>query len=131
MLAGCGSSNNPPFSLSCTTHTLRDGAIRAQVTITNSTSNSSNAIIYGPVFTLLRHFYPSTLALTQVQVEGAHGQTPYIAFLVPHVSPTVASHVILRFAPPPHPQSVLVTNNHAVQASDANALTNPNCTIKK
>ena len=131
LLAGCGSGSSPPFSASCVTHRLPGGAIRANVKVTNGTSNAVTAYLYGPVFTFLRHFYPPTLLPSQVQVVGAHSTTSYIAFAVPNVSPKQPAQVILRFVPPPHAEDIAVTNTRMVQDSDGTALQNKDCVIKR
>lgn len=117
--------------MSCVTHPLPSGAIRANVKVTNSTSKAATAYLYGPIMTFLRHFYPPTMKVTSIQVEGAHGQTSYIGFALPPVSPDHPTNVILRFVPPPHAESIAVANVRAVQDSDGSALQNKDCVIKR
>lgn len=129
MLAGCGSSSTPVFSVSCTTHRGPSGRIRADVTVTNSTSTTANAILFGPVFLYLTHFSPFILRPTRVTLERSHGQTSYFAFIVPGVEPNKPSHLVLRFLPPPLAKSIAVTKVRVIHASDPNVLHNPNCLI--
>jgi hypothetical protein len=104
--------------------------VRANVTVKNQTSSAGNAIIFSPVLFYLQRFSPVVLQPTHVVVEGQHGQTSYIAFLVPNVRPNKPTHVLLTFLPPPHPRSLAVTATRVIQASDANPLDNPDCVIR-
>jgi hypothetical protein len=111
-------------------HHLATGRIRANVTVTNQTSTAGNAIIFSPVLVRLRRFYPVVLLPTHVVVDGQHGQTSYIAFLVPHVRPKTPAHVFLTFLPPRRPQSLAVTATRVIQAGDSSPLDNPDCVIR-
>jgi hypothetical protein len=129
LVAGCGSST-PAFSVSCTIRQLSAGRVRAAVTITNNTSTTGRALLFGPVLGNLRQFTPVILTPTRVLVEGSHGQTSYIAFTVPHVRPNHPSHLVLQMVPPTSPESLAVTNLRTLQAGDSDPLNNPDCVIK-
>jgi hypothetical protein len=130
LFAGCGSGSSPPFAVSCTVRHLATGRVRANVTITNQTSAAGNAIIFSPVLINLRRFYPVVLLPTRVVVDQQHGQTSYIAFVVPHVRPKAPSHVLLTFQPPRRAQSLAVTATRVIQAGDSSPLDNPDCVIR-
>lgn len=130
-LSGCGSGDSPPFSLSCTVQPLPTGQLRAAVTVTNNTSSAANAMIYGPVMTQVRHFYPFTLQASQVVVEQTHGQNTFDGFVVPRVLPNTPSHLLLRFDRPLHPGSIAVATTRTVDGTNGNPLDNPDCVIGK
>lgn len=131
MLAGCGSSASPPFAVSCTVRHLPGALIRATATITNSTTTTGNAIIYGPVLFYLHQFSPVVLQPARVTVRDKSGRsTAYLAFAVPHVRPGKPTHLVLTFLHPPRPGSIAVTATRAVRNSGSNAVDNPACVIK-
>jgi hypothetical protein len=130
LLSGCGSGSSPPFALSCTTHHLRGGKIRASVTIKNTTSATARAFIFSPALYYLQSFRPAVLDPTRVVIDGQQGQTSYIAFIVPRVRPNRPSHLLLTFSPPPPPRWLAVTNARVVQASDSSPPDNPDCVIQ-
>lgn len=130
-LAGCGSSAPaPPFSVSCTTHRLPGGTIRAAVTVTNSTSATAGAIIYGPALYFLQQIHP-LLNPQQVVIKlPNHAQSiAYFGYTVPRVSPNKPMHVTLVFRNPPNPKSVAISTAATVQAQDLTVAENPDCTI--
>lgn len=129
ILAGCGSSGTPTFSVSCITHRGPSGRIRADVTVTNSTSSTADAILFGPVFFYLTQVTPVVLRPTRVTLERSQGKTSYFAFTLPGVRPNKPSRLVLRFLPPPAAQPIAVTNVRVIQSSDSNVLQNPNCLI--
>lgn len=131
LLAGCGSSAPPPFSLSCSTRRLPSGFIRAVVQVRNSTGHTAPAYVYGPHFDNVRHIFPvSLLTPTHVVVTVSNQQRTYFGFLVggvPHQKPAV---LILRFIPPANPVSILVADRAAVHASSWDVLKNPQCVLR-
>lgn len=132
VLAGCGSGSSPPFSLSCKLHRLPGGFVRANVTVTNSTGAVRNAVIYGPPFDRIRHIYPpQILRPTAVAVHLPQQVATYAGLLVLHVKPNSPAHLILRFLPPPRPQSIAVADTRTVQADDLHVLDNPDCVVKR
>lgn len=132
-LNGCDSgSSPPPFTLSCFTHRLPGGFIRANVTVTNSTGSTGTAIVYGPPFDGLRHIYPvSLLHPAYVTVIVSHSRQIYTGFAAYPVGAKHPTHLIFRFIPPPHAESLLVTTSRTVHASGWDVLKNANCVIRR
>jgi hypothetical protein len=116
--------------VACSIHKLPSGFIRASVTVRNTTALPRNAIVYGPVFVLIRHVYP-LLRPSQVTVTVSHTHTAYIGFIVPRVDPKKPVHLLLRFAPPARPQPILVTDQSTIKSSSWSFLENPLCHIRK
>ena len=129
-LAGCGSDSSPPFSLSCTTHRLHGGAIRAAVTVTNATSATANVIIYSPAFVFLQQIHP-VLNPEQVTIQRPNHAQPvaYFGYAVPRVSPSNPAHLTLVFRPPRGSTSVAVTTTPTIQAQDLTVADNPDRAI--
>ena len=128
-LTGCGSSASSPFTVSCVTHRLPGGAIRAHVIVTNRQSLAARAIIYGPAFLHIQHVHPVLApALVAASVHG--NRATYIGFAVPHVDSKAPTHLILRFAPFAHPHAILVADRTSIHASSWSFLDNPSCLIR-
>ena len=126
-LAGCGSSDSAaPYTVSCRTHRLPTGRIRAAVTVNNSMAVAGSPILYGPALQWVRHAYP---LLLPVPVRA--GAVSYIGLRVPRIHPGKALHLLLRFAPPPSPQALAVTDSSVIAASNTNPLSTAGCTITR
>jgi hypothetical protein len=130
VLAACGGDSSPPFTLTCTSHRLHSGFVRATVTVSNTTDKPATAFVYGPILDRLRHIYPPLLP-TYVAVAVSNSSRTYTAFVVPRVGPHKSAHLILRFEPPLPAGSILVTTKQTVQASDWTVLHNSDCHIRK
>ena len=132
VLAGCGSSTSPPFTLACTTHKLPTGFIRANVTVTNTTDKAGKVFVYGPALASVSHVYPAfPLSPTTVVVRVSHTQQTYIGFVIPRIAPKKAAYLILRLTPTRRAQSILVGSSRVIRAPDWSILNNPDCRIRK
>lgn len=129
VLAGCGSGASPPFTVACKTHHLRPGVLRVAVTVTNTTSKTGNATVYGPIFAHIQRVYPSTMIPQYVTVQHAHGSASYSGFLVSHIRPTHPRHVFFRFSAPHRPEHIVATNVLTVPDTGTDPLNNPDCVI--
>jgi len=126
-LAGCGSSGSAaPYTVSCHIHRLPNGRIRAAVTVNNATDVAGSPILYGPALQWVRHTYP---LLQPNPVRAA--AVSYIGLRLPRIRPGKALHLLLRFAPPPAPQAMAVTDTSVIAASNTNPLSTAGCTIKR
>jgi len=129
VLAGCGSTTPVvPFTLTCTTHRLVPGLLRANLTVTNQTDAAARVIIFGSTLERVRHIYPP-LNLTHVVVHVAKTSQTYIGFVVPRIRSGKAAHLILRLQLPLPARTILVTNKLNVRISDWSSLDNPDCHI--
>jgi hypothetical protein len=117
-VVGCGSSAPPPpFALSCKTHLLPSGAVRAAVTVKSNSSKPGSAILYGPALRLVTHEYPLLSTRFVIDRSGG-GQTTYIGFIVPRIKANGSAHLLLRFTRPAQPRAVFVTDQpHVTGAS--------------
>jgi hypothetical protein len=127
-VAGCGGSSAPPppVTLSCKTHILPSGAIRAAISVHSTLSHPGSAILYGPALRLVTHEYP--LLSTRFVIDRSNGaQITYIGFLVPRIKANGTAHLLLRFRRPAQSRSVLVTNGPHVNGASTQ---NGRCVIK-
>lgn len=132
VLGGCGSSAPPPFTVSCVTQRLPSGAIRANVRVKTAAGHVGQAYIYGPPFDNVRHIFPiALLRPTHVTVQVGHSSQSYVGFLVRRVAPKKPTLLTLRFLPPPHSVSILVSAAPVVHASSWSVLQNPACVLHK
>ncbi|MBV9282372.1 MAG: hypothetical protein JOZ41_20005 [Chloroflexi bacterium] len=130
-LAGCGSGGSDALlKLACSSRKLPSGAIRVQVTVTNTTDRAKRAIIYGPAIGDVSHIYP-VLTPTHVTVLVGKGSATYDAFIISQIPAQKSAYLLLRFAPPMPAQSILVSERFTVRASDWSVLDNPDCRIKR
>lgn len=131
-LSGCGASAVVPLTLSCSTHSVESGFVRANVRVTNNMPSARRAIIYGPVFAGIKHIYPVRLLRpTEVSVRVSGVRRTYIGFTIPEVRPKHPVQLILRFLAPPHTQSIILATQTLVLANDWGFLNNPDCLIRK
>jgi len=106
--------------------------VRANVTVRNTTGKIGQAIVYGPPFALVHHIWPpSRLRPTNVVLQLPHAQQTYLGFVVSSIGPHTPAHLILRFEPPRHPQSIVVATKSFIRAKDRSILQNSRCTIRR
>jgi hypothetical protein len=100
------------------------------VTVTDRSSGSGRAFIYGPALAGVTHVYP-LLQPSTVAVQVGQARRTYVAFVLPHIAKGKSARLILRFAPPRGRQSIVATDSRIVKASDWNIVSNADCTISK
>lgn len=128
-LSGCGSSAAPVLTVSCRTHRLHSGAIRARVTVTNVSSKPRSGVVYGTALVRLTHIYPVPRQ-AQVLLILPHGRQYFTGYALPKIRSKKSIHLLMRFAPAPQAGSLVATDSQTVHAGDTSILTNQNCTIQ-
>lgn len=100
------------------------------MTVSNRSSTSGQAYLYGPALAGVTHVYPP-LQPTTIGVRAASSSRTYIGFVLPRIALNKSVRLILRLVSPQGPQSIVATDRRVVHASARSIVDNPDCTIRK